>query len=255
MNWAERTWSEISQDIEACNCAAILPIGATEQHGPHLGCGTDTLFADRVAARVGVLTNVPVLPVIPYGCSGGHSRRWPGTIALDPVLLINLVEQVGQWAYYSGVRKLFIVNSHVTNHAPLRCALEMLRSRNDDFLISLQHTFELSPRVRAAFNRDAADWHANQAETALLMAIEPAMVRPPLLATSDDPDRTGGLVFSHPVNRTSTNGVTGSPSKASVSDGREWFEWMVEDLAAIVRRGLVESPPLSHSFFGSVGCC
>ena len=97
---------------------------------------------------------------------------------------------------------------------------------------------------------DAADWHANDAETSLMLAIAPAMVRPELMAGADDPDRTRGLVFAHPVNRTSLNGVTGNPSRATRrTRASTWFDWMVEDLSGLVPRGLRETPPLAHSYF------
>lgn len=131
MQWSQRTWTELGHDIAASAHSAILPVGATEQHGPHLGCGMDAVLADRLCAAVAARTNVPMLPVLPYGCSLGHSHRWPGTIAVQPTTLIELVKQIGDAAYASGVRRLFIVNTHVTNAAPLRCALEMLRAEHD----------------------------------------------------------------------------------------------------------------------------
>jgi creatinine amidohydrolase len=194
-------------------------------------------------------TGVPMLPTLPYGCSLGHSRRWPGTLALTPVALIEVVKQIGDWAYHSGVRRLFIVNAHVTNAAPLRCALEMLRAEHDDLMVAVINTATLSERVRQFHFHDAADWHANDAETSLMLAVAPGGVRPDRLAEADDPDRTCGCVFAHPVNRTSLNGVTGTPSQASADKGRLWFDWMVEDLAEGVARGCVETPPLPHSYF------
>lgn len=251
MQWAERTWEELPRDLAAANSAAILPVGATEQHGPQLATGMDFVLADRLCRDVAARTNVPMLPVLPYGCSLGHSRRWPGTIALQPITLITLVKEIGDWAYYSGVRRLFIVNSHVTNAAPLRCALEMLRSEHDDLMVAVINTAHISERVRAAHFVDAEDWHANAAETSLMMAVAPHIARPELNATSNDPDRTRGLVFSHPVNRTSLNGVTGAPSLASVEQGQELYGWMVKDLAAIVERGKLEQPPLDVSYGSS----
>ncbi len=65
-----------------------------------------------------------------------------------------------------------------------------------------------------------------------------------------------GVDFAHPVNRTSLNGVTGSPSLASRKKGQVWFDWLVADLAAVVEQGcreippLSQIPPLSHSYFG-----
>jgi creatinine amidohydrolase len=106
--------------------------------------------------------------------------------------------------------------------------------------------------VRAVHFADGEDWHANDAETALMLAVAPDMVRTELLADADDPDRTEGLVFAHPVNRTSRNGVSGMPSRATAANGAQWFAWMVEDLSAIIRRGMIEEPPLAHSYFESV---
>ena len=248
--WSERTWEEIPGDLARAAGAALLPVGATEQHGPHLGCGMDFVLADTLCREVSARTGVSMLPTLPYGCSLGHSRRWPGTIALDPMLMTDLVRQIGAQAYHSGVRRLFLVNGHVTNAAPLRCALELLRAAHDDLMVALVNTATVSERVRAAHFADAEDWHANRAETALMQALAPALVREDRIAESDDPDRTEGLVFAHPVNRTSRNGVTGSPSRASAAEGAELFAWMVEDLAALVRRGLTETPPLPHSYDG-----
>lgn len=250
MNWAERTWTEFANDVAAANQTALLPVGATEQHGPHLGTGMDTVIADRLCRAVAERTGALMLPTLPYGCSLGHSRRWPGTIAVQPITLITLIKEIGDWAYHSGIRRLIIVNGHVTNAAPLRCALEMLRAEHDDLMVAVINTAQVSERVRAAHCSDGEDWHANRAETALMLAVAPEIVRIDALKAADDPDRTGGLVFAHPVNRTSTNGVTGKPSRATRAEGAELFIWMVEDLARLVEKGKWETPPLSHSYFG-----
>lgn len=247
--WQDLTWQELPARLGSCGQAAILPVGATEQHGPHLGNGVDFIIAEKLCAEVSARTGVPMLPTFPYGCSLGHSHRWPGTIALTPVLLIELIKQIGDWAYHSGVRRLFIVNAHVTNAAPLRCALEMLRAEHDDLMVAVFNTATLSARVREAHSADAVDWHANDAETSLMLAIAPEGVRPDKLAEADDPDRTCGCVFAHPVNRTSLNGVTGKPSVATVEKGRQIFDWLAEDLAALVLTGTRENPPLPFSYF------
>ena len=195
MLWSDITWTELPAVLSRTGFAAMLPVGATEQHGPHLGCGVDTVIAQTLCAAVSQSTGVPMLPALPYGCSLGHSRRWPGTIAVTPVLLIEFVKQIGDWAYHSGVRRLFIVNGHVTNAAPLRCALEMLRAEHDDLMVALIHTASLSERVRQMHAADAADWHANDAETSLMLAIAPQGVRPDKLQDADDPDRTCSCVF------------------------------------------------------------
>jgi creatinine amidohydrolase len=246
--WAALTWEEIGRLPPLGRDAAILPVGATEQHGRHLGTGMDSALADRLCAEVGARTQVPVLPLLPYGCSLGHSRRWPGTISLSPQTLISLVCDLGDWVWAAGFRRLFIVNAHVTNAAPLRCALEVLRSRHDGFMLAVVNTATLSPRVERAFRADGGDWHANAAETSLMLALAPALVRPRTLRAADDPDRTKGLVFAHPVNRTSRDGATGLPSRARAAAGRRLFGWMAADLTALVRRGLREKAPLDFSY-------
>ncbi|MDR0901837.1 MAG: creatininase family protein [Opitutaceae bacterium] len=244
VDWSLLAWPEIGQLRAGGMDAAILPCGATEQHGPHLGTGMDTALAADVCAAVSAATSVPVLPPLPYGCSLGHSHRWPGTLSLQPQTLIALVTDLGDWLWQAGFRRLFIINSHVTNAAPLRCALEVLRHRHDGFMVALINTAEASPRVRREFFADAQDWHANQAETSLMMARKPPLTRPALIKKSDDPDRTTGCVFAHPVNRTSQNGVTGYPSRASAAQGARLFRWIVADIVKIVRKGLREKSPL-----------
>jgi creatinine amidohydrolase len=249
LRWHQLTWEEIGALPGRGMDAVILPVGATEQHGPHLGCGVDAEIALQLCHAAGERCGVPVLPTLPYGCSIGHSQRWPGTLALAPKTLIDVVKQIGDWVYASRFRRLFLVNSHVTNLAPLRCALEMLRAEHDDLMVALINTGTLSERVRARHFADADDWHANEAETSLMLALAPDMARADRFADADDPDRTDGCVFAHPVNRTSRNGVTGTPSLASPDKGEQLFGWMVEDLSALLQRGLTETPPLDQSYF------
>src|SRR5262249_23138713 len=145
------------------------------------GCGMDAVLADRLCAVAAERTGVPALPTLSYGCSLGHSRRWAGTVALQPITLIEIVKQIGDWAYYTGVRRLFIVNTHVTNAAPLRCALEMLRAEHNDLMVALFSSATLSGRVRDAHVADGEDWHANDAETSVMLAVAPEWVREDLL--------------------------------------------------------------------------
>ncbi len=252
VRWESLTWEEIAglrrRGVETC----LLPIGATEQHGPQLGVGMDSANAELLCTAVSRNTGVPMLPVIRYGCSLGHSRRWPGTISLQPNTLAETVTQIYDWIYGCGFRRLFIVNAHVTNAAPLRCALEIIRSRYDDALVRLINVAEISPRVRAEFFADAEDWHANAAETSLMLALAPELVRPDKIKQADDVDRTADLVFTHPVNRTSKNGVTGIPSRATKRQGEVLFQMMVEDLTLLLQRGKKEKPPLGQSYFTTV---
>jgi len=250
--WQALTWEEIGVLRASGNDLCLLPAGATEQHGPHLGVGMDTLNTVKLCEAVSMETGVPVLPPLPYGCSLGHSRRWPGTVALQPKTLIDMTVDIFDWLHGAGFKRLIIVDGHVGNAAPLRCAVDVIRSRYDDAMVRAVNIADLSPRVRAEFHADAEDWHANAAETSLMLAVAPEIVRNDKIAGSDDPDRTAGLVFTHPVNRTSTNGVTGCPSRASREHGNQLFRFMVEDLSTMVRAAQKEKPPLSHSYFETI---
>jgi len=251
-SWHQMTWQEVGALPASGMDAAMLPIGATEQHGPHMGCGMDAEIAFQLCRAVADETKIAMLPTLPYGCSLGHSKRWPGTLSLQPKTLIDVVKQIGDWVYASGFKRFFIINGHVTNQAPLRCALEMIRAEYDDMMIALINTPEVSERVRQRHYHDGDDWHANEAETSLMLALKPDMVIEEKIIDADDEDRTDDCVFSHPVNRTSSNGVTGKPSLASKEKGQRLFSWMVEDLSDLVRKGLKEKPPLPNSYFEKV---
>lgn len=244
LSWARLTSPEIGTHYAAGPQAAILPIGATEQHGPHLGTGMDTLFADRLATAASAATGVPFLPTLPYGCSIGHTHRWPGTVTLSHLGLITVLTEIGESLYHSGLRRLFFLNTHVGNIAPVHCALDTLRTRFDGLMLAALNTARLSPEIEAAFAADAVDWHSNAAETSLVLALDSTFARRDLIQTSDDPDRTTDCVFAHPVNHTSRNGVTGYPSRATAADGEQLFNLTLETLIHKIQTALSETPPL-----------
>ena len=89
--WERLTLEEVGAAADA-GAVVVLPVGATEQHGPHLATGTDTISAALVSHRAAARTGDIVLPALPYGCSLGHGDRWPGTISLHPVTMAQTIE-------------------------------------------------------------------------------------------------------------------------------------------------------------------
>ena len=221
MRWCDLTLEEVGAAADA-GAVAVLPVGATEQHGPHLATGTDTVIAERAALAAVERTGDVVLPTVAYGCSLGHTARWPGTLSLSPATLTAVVEDVGRWVHASGFRKLVIVNAHATNGPPCGSAILQLRHELPDLRLRFVTVADLTPEIAAAIREDAPDFHANDAETSLLLHFDPARVR--FDRAVDEPDRTVGLVFQYPVPLTTVSGVVGSPTRATPERGAGLFD-------------------------------
>ncbi len=226
----------------------LLPIGATEQHGPHLPINTDTVIAESVCAYASAKTGAPVLPALSYGVSLGHTEKWPGTFSLYHETLMLLVRDLARWAVTAGWKRLLLVNAHCGNDAALRCAVDRLRF---DFpgrlLAATRNTWQLTTAIHEQFTRDAADWHANEAETSLLLFLAPETVHTDRLKEAEDPDRTAGCVFPHMVAHTSLNGVTGLPATATAGRGAALFREMGDALCDLIARAHRDEPPLPWS--------
>ena len=235
------SWTDVHALVERGMRLCILPAGATEQHGPHLPLNVDTLAAAFVSREVSRRTGVPVLPPLAYGCSLGHTRRWPGTFSVLPQTLASVAEEVMEWAIAAGFTRIAIFNHHATNFAPLRAALEMIRYHHPEAGVWLQNIYEASPRVLAEYTADAPDSHAAAAETSMLLAIAPELVR--MDRAVDEPDRTVGRLFSYNVAQASVSGVVGRPSTASREKGLKLIEMVVEDLTEKTLAALEEEPP------------
>ncbi len=244
--WDAMSWPEIEQHRDGGGRTILLPIGATEQHGPHLPVNVDSVFATAFCLYASARAGVPVLPTLTIGCSLGHTDRWPGTLSLMPETLSLVVRDVADFLIRTGFERLLLVNSHWGNTSALRCAIDRIRfEQAGRFSIGLRNTFEITPGVWRQFNDDGADFHANRAETALVMFLDPDSVRRD--GVEDDPDRTGGKVFTYVVPQTSTNGLTGRPSLATPEDGRKLFFEIGDALAGIVEAAKQETPPLPWS--------
>lgn len=225
----------------AAGAVAVLPVGATEQHGPHLATGTDTLLADHVATAAVERTGDVVLPALAYGCSLGHTDRWAGTLSLHPATMTGVVVEVGRWAHASGFRKLVIVNGHATNGPPCESAILQLRHELPELRPRFVSIFDLTPEIAARYTEDAPDFHANEAETSMLLHLDESQVRADKAV--DEPDRTVGRVLSYPMPAVTRSGVVGAPSTASAERGAALVEQLVDALADLLARARAEQDP------------
>jgi creatinine amidohydrolase len=236
----EMTWPQVARAVESGQALALLPVGATEQHGRHLPLLTDTEIATAMCRQASAVTGVPVLPTMSVASSHAHTTRWPGTLSLSPRMVIEVVVELSRWVRAAGFTKLLLVNAHGGNAGPLRVAVDEIRCAGG-IQVGLVNYFELTPEISAAMLADGEDVHANSAETSLMLHLRPDLVA--VDEIRDDPDRTIGRVFSYTVAQTSVDGLTGSPSLATAEAGRSLFEMIVAALVERVELARSEAPP------------
>jgi creatinine amidohydrolase len=244
VRWIDSAWPELHlAGRYGGTDVGLVPVGAVEQHGPHLPTGTDTLVAEAVCDLVAEAADAPVLPAINVGVSYGHGAELPGTLSLSPALLDAVIRQYAAWAATSGLRRLLFVNAHFGNAAALSTATDQLRLLRPDLRVGTVDWWSADPTVFAECLSDGTDIHANRAETSVVLAIAPQLVHLDRLAAADDADRTDDLVFRYTAPSLSTNGVTGRPSEATAALGRNLLDRSAAAIADRVRRGRIEEPP------------
>jgi creatinine amidohydrolase len=248
---APRRWAEqAGPDLAAGGGeVGLVPVGATEQHGPHLPTGTDTIIATALCELASARTGAPVLPAIAVACSYGHGTALAGTLSLSPQLLADVAIAYAEWAATSGLTRLVFVNAHFGNAAALGIATDHLRLFRPDLRVAAVDWWQLAPAIAVEVSVDGDDTHAGRAETSVMLALAPELVNRDRIPTADDADRTDGLVFRYTAPALSTNGVTGRPSEATTDLGDHLVALAVSALADVVERGRVEKPPLGAAPF------
>jgi creatinine amidohydrolase len=244
IRWDELNSVQIAQRLHADpDTVALIPVGATEQHGPHLPVGTDTIMATAVAeAAAGDVALV--LPPVAFGASHFHGTQLAGTVAFTGTETAATAGRVAQACVDSGVRRIMFVNGHVGNAAPLWLACDEFRRIHPDRRVGVMQWWDLTTDIAHRATQDAVDWHANAAETSLMLAVRPELVDTDAMRDADDPDRTAGTVYRYPVHQVSTNGVTGYPSRASKEFGLELWRDVVAAARDVVGRAHSERAPL-----------
>lgn len=191
MNAPIRHWSDLSTaDFAALNrerAIAVLPVAATEQHGPHLPLSVDTDIVSGVIAAA--LPHLPAdlpalfLPTQAIGFSPEHTR-FAGTLTLKAETVIRVWTEIGEAVAASGVKKLVLLNSHGGQVGALDLVARDLRARLSMLVYSISW-FNLSLRdaagndVNALFSADEHRFgiHAGEIETSVMLALRPDLVR------------------------------------------------------------------------------
>ncbi|MEV0777466.1 creatininase family protein [Streptomyces sp. NPDC050433] len=175
--WEALTWEEAERTAAALN-SVIIPVGATEQHGPHLPLAVDTIICEEVARGVSALTGVPVVPPLSFGVSASHGG-FGGTVALRPETMIAVVEDVIDSLHASGIRQFILLNGHIWNNGALDVSAEKLRVRHRDARVrALGYvTMYPGPEVDGHVQYGRALMHANFFETSVMLHLRPELVR------------------------------------------------------------------------------
>ncbi|MBN1881839.1 MAG: creatininase family protein [Deltaproteobacteria bacterium] len=212
----------------------IIPLGAVEEHGPHLPMNTDILHAYVIAKKTSENIDVFVAPPIYFGVCRS-TARFPGTIDIRPETLEMLIIDVVSSLYRHGLRRFILYSGHAgMNHrASMLNSSDALLEMFDDIVVSSITDADLVDREFVELVETAGDSHAGEIETSLMMSIVPELV--------GDPPKADAPVFprSMVVKDTRTywkSGVWGNPQKATADKGRRMMEILAKNLETLVTR-------------------
>ncbi len=216
----EMTWPEIEAGLLQTQ-TVILPVGATEEHGPHLPTITDTIQAMEVARAVAEARQVFLAPPIHYGVCRS-TRRFPGTITVSHDALRAYARDLLLSFYESGFVRVLILTGHAGGQhmAALEEASQMAVEERD-LSVSLVSLFDL---IDDKAVQTPHDGHAGEIETSLMMVIRPHLVR----GTPEKhfPERPRFLVMKD-VRHLMGNGIMGNPQPATPEKGEQFFQMAV----------------------------
>lgn len=223
------------------NSVIVQPVGAIEQHGPHLPLSTDLDIANGLAQRVlaarGDELDLWLLPPLAYSKSDEHDWA-PGTVWLSATTMLAVLDDIGRSVATLPTRRLAFINGHGGNSALLAVANRELR-RHHDLLTFLLHPRQPRDSGGASDEHECGmGVHGGRDETAMMLAMRPDLVDMSLAVRSipDEMDarehvKFGGSVpFGWRSSDLSANGAIGDPTLASVEVGEALVEGAVQEL-------------------------
>jgi creatinine amidohydrolase len=211
---------------------AILPLGATEQHGDHLPLGVDTLLAEGIARRVAQETGALLLPALSFGYSWVW-RDIPGTVSLQQHHVEAIIQDVARSVHRYGIEVLVLINGHDANNASMKYAARELKDELD-----LEVVYFFYPELQRVMEEhcESETWHgmihACEFETSLMLALHPELVRMDR-AVAEYPERPalyGKSTIS--LGDLSESGVYGDPTRATAEKGQRMLEKFVQNISA-----------------------
>ena len=237
LDLSDATWTDVR---DADTDLVLLPVGSTEQHGPHAPLGTDALHAETVAEAGAERHDetVAVAPPISVGVAEEH-RQFPGTLWVSPDTFRSYVRDVAGSLAYHGLDRIVVVNGHGGN-IPALGEVTATITRHDDAYAVPFTWFE-------AVGEHGSDMgHGGPLETALLRATHPELVREERIVAARDGASSGwgdwvsGANLAHDSADFTENGVVGDPSAGDAERGEELLDLAADALdrllAAVAKR-------------------
>lgn len=226
----------------------VFPVGAIEQHGPHLPTGTDTFGVERVAREaVALLTDrhspslppVVLAPALAYGCSE-HHLPFGGTLSVDAPTMLALVRSLGRSSVASGFTRILLLNGHGGNEDILRVAGRAI-AQETGVVVASGSWFELARDRMLAVGADTLPrlpGHAGSFETSTVLVIRPELVAnrtprtpPPGAGPAPGP---GALRVEDPGFWAAIEGFTDDPDQADADLGRRCLAVAAEVVADLI---------------------
>lgn len=235
---------EITRQEAAARAATaliVLPVGATEQHGPHLPLGTDFLIVEHLARETALIArrqiDVLVAPTLPYG-SSHHHLPFGGTVSLSTERYYRALSDMVESLIAGGVRRVFILNGHGGNHEIIQLVARDLALRHPVNLGAASY-WDLARPVLADQAPELGGrlpGHAGLFETSLLLALRPDLVANPLPHRPPD-DLPRYAIPPTPFRAErhgfwqSIDGHTDSPHQADAARGQRLLDLIVPAVA------------------------
>jgi creatinine amidohydrolase len=219
----------------------VLPVGAVEQHGPHLPMGTDSLIVEQVAhravARLGEGIPAVVAPTLTYG-SSHHHLPYGATMSISTSTYYNVVKELVETLALSGFRRVFILNGHGGN-VELVTLVARDVSASHQIVVGAGSYFLLSTAALTSSRtvpRGELPGHAGEFETSLMMALHPELVTATRPSRESSPQtHLTSYRFGAPGPFRKPDGFSDSPADADAERGAAYLETCVDSVAAVLR--------------------
>ena len=222
MYWYNSTADEIEQgnaDI------AILPIGSTEQHGPHLPIATDYLIASAFGEKIAQSLGAFLLPALPISTCLEH-RGKKGSVWIRPATFMNVITDIVICLKDQGFKKIVLLNCHGGNFA-LGPAVRELNASNPDMKVIILDFEKFLPQMLEKKLLESRDnLHACEYETSLILYLHSELVGKEKIEDCI-PSVSREYLNYAPIFKYSKNGVWGMPSLASAEKGEKIFNLIV----------------------------